>query len=159
MKRILAFVLILCITLPGCSIFTEKQTTTFYYPRVEFLHGVADGVIASEERDATSGSLPYLLSLYLIGPVEEGLRSPLPASVGIEAVAQLPDRVELTLSDTHDVLTEAEFSLACACLAKTCFALTGTEKVHIISGSRDKLVTEDILTLYDNYTPSTEETQ
>ncbi len=55
-----------------------KNPVTFYYPRREYQYGAEDGVISSEQREASghADDLHYLLSLYLIGPSSDELVSP-----------------------------------------------------------------------------------
>ena len=80
MKRFFCLLLCLCLFLPGCSGELMKNPVTFYYPRREYRYGAEDGVISSEQREASghANDLRYLLSLYLIGPSSDELVSPLP---------------------------------------------------------------------------------
>ena len=75
MKRFFYLFLCLCLFLPGCSGELMKNPVTFYYPRREYQYGAEDGVISSEQREASghADDLHYLLSLYLIGPSRAGL--------------------------------------------------------------------------------------
>jgi len=163
MRRFLCSILALCFLLCGCAIQAErmKQPVTFYYVRSGYAENMSE-VIGSEERDASGhrGELSYLLALYLMGPSQEGLHSPFPHSTRILSMEQADSRLTLTLSDTSGVMTDADFSLACACVALTCLDLTGAESITIISAERTVTIGRDNLALFDGSTPAaTEETQ
>ena len=162
MKRFICLTLALLFLLSGCAAAQLREPVTFYYPRIQYRYGTADGVIAQERRESTghSGDLSYLLSLYLMGPAEEGLRSPLPKGIVLLSSAIEEGEVQLTLSDSSRLMTEAEFSLACGCLALTAMEITGLDVVTIESGDRSVIITAEDLTLYDySATAATEETQ
>ena len=152
MKRFLCFLLCLCLFLPGCSGELMKNPVTFYYPRREYQYGAEDGVISSEQREASghADDLHYLLSLYLIGPSSDELVSPLPWGTRLLGVSQENGTVTLELTDT-------EFTLACACLTMTTLSITGGDEVTITSGSRSVTMSRDSLTLIDDSTASTTE--
>ncbi len=164
MKRQIGLAFLLCLILTGCGQLGEriKEPVTFYYLRAEYAYSTDSGIIGSEEREASGhkDNLSYLMALYLIGPSEEDLVSPIPRGIRFLSAEQTDTRVELKLSDTANVLTDAEFSLACACLTLTCLDLTGAETVTINSGSRSVTMTRENLILYDSsMTAPTEETQ
>ena len=163
MKRLFCLILALCLLLSGCALSGErmKDPVTFYYPRREYQYGAADGVIASEQREASGHrrDLNYLLALYFMGPNDEALSSPLPRGVRFVKVGHDGTTVTLELTDTAQSMTEAEFTLACACITMTCLSITEAEIVTIISGSRTVTMNQDNLTLYDSNTEATEETQ
>jgi len=50
-------------------------------------------------------------------------------------------------------LTDAEYSLACACMALTCFELTEASSVTITSENRTITIDPSMLTLYDSGIP------
>ncbi len=162
MKQIIAAISLISFLLAGCSATGErvKEPVTFYYLRSEYQYFTEDGVISTEVREASGhrDDLTYLLALYLMGPTEEGLVSPLPQTVILLSAAIKEDGVRLLFSDTKDYLTDYEFSLACACLALTCFDLTEEDTVSIQSGERTILMQRDQLSQYDGSTPATEET-
>ena len=165
MNRMLCLILVLCLFLPGCALFGERirEPVTFYYLRAEYRYGSADGVIAPEVREASDhvGDLSYLMALYLMGPSDEELVSPIPRGTRIYSAVQENNTVTLTLSDASQTLTDSEFSLACACLTMTCLEITGADKVNIASGDRSVTMTRDNLTLFDDSAAAaaTEETQ
>ncbi len=163
MKRFCCLLLCLSLLLTGCGFFGEriKEPVTFYYLRDEYQFGSGGGVIGSEIREASGhrDSLSYLLALYLIGPSDEELHSPIPRGINIFSAELVENTVKLKLSDTSASLTDAGFSLACACLTLTCLDLTGAEEVTITSGSRSVTMSRDNLTLFDSTTAAPEETQ
>lgn len=163
MKRILCLILTAGLLLSGCAFSGEriKDPVTFYYPRREYRYGTADGVIAPEQREASGHreDLDYLLALYLIGPTNEALYSPISRGVGFLKIGQQDAAVTLELTDTTQSMTEAEFTLACACLTMTCLSITDAQSVTVVSGSRTVSMSRDNLTLYDNNTEATEETK
>ena len=164
MKRLIGLAFFLCLLFTGCGQFGAriKDPVTFYYLRAEYQYSTEFGVIASEEREASGhrDNLSYLLALYLIGPSGEELVSPIPRGVRFLSVEQADRMITLNLSDTSAVLTDAEYSLACACLTLTCLDLIGTDAVTINSGARSVTMTRDNLILYDSsMTAPTEETQ
>lgn len=163
MKRFLCFSLLLCFVLSGCGIFSEriKEPVRFYYLRSEYQYDNQDGVIVSEEREASGhrDDLSYLLALYLMGPSQEELVSPIPRGTQIFSAKQDGSDVTLTLSDTSKTLSDIDLSLACACLSLTCLDLTNADRVIINSGERTVTMSRDTLTLFDSSTATTEETK
>ena len=157
MRTIIALALaVLLITgLTGCLETTD--TAAFYYTRYEdsYLYGMDNAVIAGEYRDVTghSGDLKYLLTLYFHGPTTEYLRSPFPSGMVLRSVAQEGDNLHVELSASLTMLTGTDLSLACACLAQTCFSLTDAQSVTIASdglGFVSMTLTRDSLLLVDD---------
>lgn len=159
MKRFFCLLLCLCLFLPGCSGELMKNPVTFYYPRREYQYGAEDGVISSEQREASghADDLHYLLSLYLIGPSSDELVSPLPWGTRLLGVNRQGGTITLELTDTSFTMTDTEFTLACACLTMTTLSITGGDEVTITSGSRSVTMSRDSLTLIDDSTASTTE--
>lgn len=157
MKRILSALLALFLLLSLCACDTDQEgTTRFYYQRTNFQYGsgTEDGVIAPEKRNITGHGedLSYLVSLYLAGPLDEELVSPFPKDVRTLRAEQIVSRVYVELSDVGTELSDAQFSLACACLSLTLLDLTNAYEVTIVSGERSLSLTRDQLTLADNVT-------
>ena len=136
MKRLIAFLLILslCLSLAACA---DPHAITFYYARekTEYQYGAADGVMVGESREAAGhvDDLRYLLILYLHGPVSENLRSPFPAGTDLVELTQEGDSLTIRLSSIVSVLEGTDLTLACACLARTCFDLTDVRTVTILA--------------------------
>lgn len=158
MKRILCFLLCLALMLPlwGCSKGIQDEAV-FYYRRTEFQYGAETGVIVPEQRDITGhvGDLPFLISLYLMGPLEEGLKSPFPPNTRLLSVNPVVGAVRIELSRIDSSFTDSQFSLACACLTLTCLELANVSAVTITSGERSITMERDDLVLYDNITNET----
>ena len=161
MKRAFCVFLFFCMMLSACGNFGEriKQPVTFYYVRSQSQYFTNDGVIVSEEREASGhrNDLSYLLAIYLMGPIQEDHRSPLPEGTKLYTVSPGAESTEIRLSDLDDLLSDADYALACACLAKTCFGLTETEEVTIFSGERSLSLTADSMYEFDNIPETTEE--
>lgn len=153
MKRMTLLLLILCLLLCGCGS-SGKESVEFFYLRTSYVYGSEDGVIAAETREH-SGSLEYLLSLYLRGPLDDGLKSPFPVGCEILEVRQESKSLQLTLDQSLSRLKDLDRTLACACLAKTCFGLTDAQEIRISSGSPEEnlfsiTISRDSLILEDN---------
>ncbi len=164
MKRFLCLALITALLLSGCFRQGQqiKEPVTFYYLRSQYLYGNSQSIMDREEREASGHreDLRYLMVQYLMGPSNEELRSPLPVSTRILSAEQVEGAVTLTLSEVPASMSDAAFSLACACLTKTCIGLTDAESVTIISGTRSITMGSDNLILSDSDEPAeTEETQ
>lgn len=163
MKRFLSFFLLFSLLLSGCAIFGEriKEPVTFYYVRSEYQYFSEDGVIASELREASGHrhDLSYLLKLYLMGPATDDLDSPLPRGAQIHKAEQTTEGIVLHLSNQDTSMSDAEFSLASACLALTCFDLTDAQNITIHSGERTVELDRNTLLLYDGNDAVLEETQ
>ena len=160
MKRFLCLVLIFSLMLSGCFFSGEhiKEPVTFYYVRSEFPFTAKDSILVSEEREAAGhrDDLTYLLALYLIGPTDEDLVSPIPKGTRIYSAEVEGNTVYLNMSNTASTLTDSGFSIACACLSLTCIGLTGAEKVTITSGDRKVTMSAETLMLFDIPTEPTE---
>lgn len=165
MKRAICLLLAVGFLLSGC--FAGRKTDTqavFYYCRSEYSYGEQNGVVDSEARDITGheGDLQYLLSMYLVGPLSEELECPFPSRTKILSVRYGENSVILEITDCAKLLSDSQFSLACACLSMTCLGLTDAEQVIINSGSQSMTLNADSFLLYDNIAPtetfSTEDT-
>jgi len=135
MRRMIAFLLLVCFLLSSCSASGEriKSPAIFYYLQSQPDYFSEDGVIASEKRE-TSGhknDISYLLALYLMGPSDESLTSPLPENCVLYYTEIMDETLILRISSLDNSLSDYEFSLACACLALTCFDITDAQKVTV----------------------------
>lgn len=152
MKRTVCM-LLLALCLCGCTLSGEsmKEPVTFYYVREQYKADMSQA-IGTEIREAAGHreDLAYMLRLYLLGPTQEGLVSPLPRTILVQSVQVQGRTVFLTLSDTDGSLSDGEFSLACACLSLTCLDLTQARRVTIVSGSRTVTMSQENLALFDS---------
>lgn len=149
---LISVLLLLC----GCSFekATIKEPVRFYYQRSSFAYHTEESVIHPETREAAGHTedLSYLLSNYLIGPTEEGLVSPFPYRTKLISLQQTDTDIRIELSDTVHSMTDAQFSLACACISLTCMELTGAESVTVVSGNQTLSTTREQLLLFDEST-------
>lgn len=160
MKRFTALAILLSLLLTGCAE-RLKEPVTFYYVRNGYEEDMAD-ILRSEQREAAGHreDLSYLMALYLMGPADEDLRSPLPRGTNIFTSEYRDSMVTLRISDTTKTMTDAQFTLACSCLTLTCLELVEAESVTVVSGDRSITMNADSLTLKDHITGTqTEETQ
>jgi len=165
MKRIISVLLILGMLLTGCAFDSPKRdnTITFYYLRSDYSYGSDSQVIVPEVREApvSRNDLSYLMALYLMGPAEEENISPLPAGMRIIKTEEQGGNVTLNLSYPSALQPPVRFTLTCACLAMTCFALTDAETVTVTCSDQTLTLSRSSLTLYDDSAANqpTEETQ
>lgn len=162
-KTDICLLLVLLLSLCACSS-ARAGSVTFYYPREALSYNHPDGVIASETRNTSGHTMdgPYLLSLYLMGPMSQKLAPAFPESTQLISCAQSGKRIQVTLSDVSRTMTDSSYALSCACLAKTCIQCLDVEEVTIISGSRTLTLREGMLLTYDEPFPdgtTTEETE
>ena len=136
MKRLVSLLLILalCLSLTACA---NPNAVTYYYVRNpdEYLYGVSDGVMVGESREAGGhvDNLRYLLILYLHGPISDHLKSPFPAGTKLVELNREGDDLTVQLTSMFTVLEGADLTLACACLARTCFELTDVQTVTVLA--------------------------
>lgn len=156
MKRIL-LLLLLMLTLSGCFGRNGqlREPALLYYPRTEYEFDEPDGVISSEEREATGHlrELDYLLTLYFTGPLDEYLVNPFPEGTSLITAKQLGSHAIIRLTDEAAALSDTDFALACTCLSLTAFEIPDLTKVTITSGPRTENFFRDGFVLYDDYVP------
>jgi len=160
MKRLICLILLFSFVLSGCSVLGEriKDPVTFYYIRKDYQTEMGD-VIAPEIREASGHryDLPYLLALYSMGPSSEELYSPFPSNVPILPVEHSEEGLVLSLlEDIHD-MTEAEFTMASACLAMTCMELIDVEQVTVVCSDRSVTISDDNLLMPGSINPKISE--
>ena len=163
MKRFLIFLVLLGLAL-SCLACSGQESITFYYVREEpaYLFGVDNAVIVGESRDSAGNiqNLHSLLILYLHGPLNENFRSPFPRGTSLVAVQQDRDHLTVRLSSIASAMKGTDLTLACACLARTCFDAADVEAVTIIAtgfGNVSVTLTRDSLLLTDDAVPTSEE--
>ena len=162
MKRLLCLFLLSCLLMSGCSLSSSDSvnSVSFYYVRNEYRQDMTT-LIKPERRNAAGheNDLSYLLALYLIGPSNNDLVSPLPSDTELLSVLQEDSTIAIQLSDTEKTMTDSHFALSCACLSMTCLDLTDAESITITSGTRTITMTRSNLSLTDNTNTATEEIQ
>ena len=154
--RIPLICLLLAALLAGCSLPKHPgNKVAFYYSRTEFAYGKENPVILSEKRDIAGheDDLKYILSLYLMGPLDEELTPVFPVTTRQVGITQEGNTLTVHLTPIAKTLSEMEFSLACSCLTMTCMELTECAAVTIICGERSVTLTKPDLLLSDNPVP------
>lgn len=143
----------LVLLLSACALWNRfDDSVSFYYRKAEFDYTGSSPVIGSEKREITGhrGDWNYLVSLYLMGPVDGNLKSPFPAGTRLVAVRREEDTLIVELTDTRSALTDSGLSLASACLTQTCMEFTDVTAVTLVSGSRSITTTGEELLLTDD---------
>ena len=156
MKRLFCTLLaasLLLSLLSGCG--QEMKEPVIFYYRKDAYEEKMVSPIAGEEREVAGhrDDLKYLLSFYLMGPISKDLASPLPRSTLLYTVSQEGTGLTIAITNTSALLSDSEFSLACACLSMTCMGLANVENVTSVSGSRSLTISRDNLLLNDTVTP------
>ena len=150
MKRLICLMLALLLLCSLCSChYSESgdilEPVEFFYPRKsdDFIYGSEEGVLAAEVREAAghAGDLNYLLSLYLRGPQNSSLRSFFPDGCTLEEVRSGGNTLCIVLSSEFTQLEGMALTLACAGLARTCFSMTGAQRIRIDAASDEKTFT------------------
>lgn len=163
MKRLIGLILCLLMILPGCSADTKKDQTVFYYCRADYAYGTEEAVVAPEEREMSAKASDWknLLALYLVGPLDETLVSPF-SGTKLRSAEMQGNHLLIVLEDSGENMTDVRFSLACACVTKTCLEWQTVSHVTIVCGERSVTMNRNNLLLHDSITPietATEETQ
>ena len=154
MKRFLAWFLAaaMLFSFIGCKA-QDPGDATFYYSRSpeQYQYYAGDGVIRTEIRTLSGHrqDLQYLVGLYLAGPLDESLISPFPKSVHLLSVEQTGTAIRVELTDQTRIMSDSEFSLACACLTMTCTQFTGCDSVTVISADRTLTMNVDSILFLD----------
>ena len=157
MKRFLIILAAILAIILGAAFLTPfreiQDHVTFYYAQSDFSYASPEGVIGAEIREVNGrcDDLPYLLALYLEGPLAPSLTSPFPGK-GTTQILELERKdqvIEVKLSNLDVTMTDSQFSLACACLTKTCLGLTDAQAVKINSGSRCVTMDHHNLMVFD----------
>lgn len=158
MKRTFALLLALLL-LTGCAPTpTNDNAVTFYYPRKNYVYSFMEAAIGSESRESADMDLEYLLRLYLLGPTEENLESIYPTGTQLQSLTQVGTALTVFLSPGSNRMADISFTLAGACLAKTCFGLGDFTMVTIRSGDRDVSFRPDDL-IFQDTSATLEDTQ
>ena len=158
--RIILSIVLLLALMAGCTLIKDSDSTVdFYYSRSEYAFGTEDSVIASESRDIAGheGELHYILSLYLMGPLDEDLTAVFPGSTRLISTTRGDRHLTVELTAPDNTLSDSEFSLACSCLSMTCMKLTGCTHVTVVCGEQTMTLRMSNLLLVD--TPVPTETQ
>ena len=158
MKSIFCFLLsvLLLFSLAGCKTANQSEVS-FYYCRTsdQYQYFETDAVIQAEQRDLQGhmDDLRYMIGLYLAGPMNETLQIPFSKSTKLLSVQQEDDHIFIELSDHSNVLTDSEFTLACAALSITCLDFTDSTDITISAGGRSVTMNANNIILSDILPP------
>lgn len=151
MKRLIGLLLTVLL-LVGCSTAASNgDGVRFFYPREMFSYTGSRQNIVPETRELSTreNGIFYLLSLYLLGPTEEGLSAPFPKGTMVLSVSVDGTALTVQLSDEATSLSDSRFTLGCACLAMTCMQQSAIRSVTVQAGDRNLTLSAQDLTLYD----------
>ena len=137
MKK-LAFVIlsiIFIVSASGCAGNDKYYDTvvTFYYCADKIDYTPDASVMQCEERivDCPPNEYKTIMQIYLNGPEKHGMYSPFPSGLTISEFIVDGDTTYVTFSENLSYLSGVDLTLACMCIANTCFALTHTQNVDI----------------------------
>lgn len=137
MKKILPTILVLLLTVccTGCNNQVTKYSTpaTFYYCVEKPSYATDSSIIRSEERTINCPPNDYkaIMQVYLEGPKERKIYSPFPKDLTITELMIDGETTYITFSTNLSYLTGINLTLACVCIANTCFDLTHSQNVDI----------------------------
>ena len=154
MKRFLYFLLACLLLLSACSFGTPAaNSTTFYYCKADYGYGDSQGIIAGESRELSQNAsdLTDTLALYLVGPLDEGLYSPL-VDMKLLSVKERDGHLQIRLSEPPEPLSDAAFSLGAACLTLTSLELADLSQVTVTCPEHSVTMDRDNLLFLDNTT-------
>lgn len=118
-----------------------EKPINFYYLHSEIGYRADQDILVPQVWDAADhfGDMRYILESYLQAPVPDGMVSPFPRGLSLVAVWSVGDCLYVKLNEQITTLSGLELTLACSCIAKTCFELSAHEQVRISSagGSLD----------------------
>lgn len=153
MKRCICILLILFIFLCGCG---KEDEVVFYYRQADDLSDTGNSLLSSEVRTVTgyTENLPFLVSLYLSGPMDQDLVLPFPEGTKVISITSDTPDITIQLHELPGTLSDSEYALASVCLGMTVLELTEAETVTVICGSRSVTVDPSLLVFSDEPTPS-----
>lgn len=137
MKVVIAIILIvmlLLILLPQPTDLDEIVVPiSYYYRTAKNEYGIQSDVITAEIRDANKhdDDYQYLIEQYLMGPQTSDCVSPFPAGTTLQDLDVSVSAVQIVLSPHMTTIVGSELMVACTCLAKTVFELTGRSEIQI----------------------------
>ena len=161
-KKCMALGLLLCLLpgLAGCR-FHKSDSMDFYYVRSHYQYGKPQGVIYAESRDVTGHAqdLPYLMALYLSGPLDEGLSSPFPRGTRLVSLYTQDNTLFVELTPPGSGTSSTDFTLSSSCLALTFLYFSNVDQVTVTSGENTITLNAENLLLYDqpSYSSTTTE--
>ncbi len=153
---LIGILLLLCCSCTGKS---ELATSTvrFYYRSVSIEHGNENSVITWEDREivGTNTDTATIIRTYLDGSKKSGCVMPFPGGTRLKEYNQSESVAQILLSAEATMQTDAEFTVASICLAKTVMQISNVQSVQIRvdagqeKDQRDITITADNFALYD----------
>lgn len=131
---LILIIALLLVILPQPEELTEINVpVSYYYCTVENEYGTQSDVITAEIRDAGkyADDYQYLIEQYLLGPQTYDCISPFPAGTTLQDLFITAGTVQVVLSPHMATIVGSELMVACICLAKTVFELTGCSEIQI----------------------------
>ena len=159
MKRCVSFTLAILIlmSLCGCQSAENKDDKIiFYYQQADYTDYPNQDVVVGEERTLSGDrdDLSYLLTLYMLGPLDDKLLSPFPSKTYVESIHRDGDTVSIYLSSMDSALSDSGFTVASVCLAETIFGLTHCKSMTISSGQRSITLDRSNTLFHDDVSPT-----
>lgn len=166
MKKILSLLMVLALvcTLSACAGKKREliSPVNFYYRSTSESYGTQSDIICFEQRESFGHEedYAYLINNYLQGPTTGEQISPFPAGTTLISLDLVKDKVIVVLSSHISLLSGAELSIACTCLARTLHEMTGMKGVQISSqgdlldGMESITISIDDYVLVDSYIPT-----
>lgn len=136
-KRLLAFLSALLMLLSSCAVSKKDEgNCTLYYLYADLdAHRGGDAIgredCTLELSSDTLTAAEVLLTRYLQGPENEGLKSPLPASLQMQGLTMRGTTLAVDVSEVYSILSGIDLTLADSCLALTLAELPGVSRVSI----------------------------
>lgn len=167
MKKIRIIILtgLIAATMLGCKLLDQQEDTLHFYYRVAELSfsGSQTDVIASESRNLSiqRDNLRHLLLLYFHGPLDQNLRAVFPIGTAVTNLETDEDTLIITLDTDASLPQGVDWTVACVCLAKTCFELVDVAQIQIEVAddpALSTLLTRDNVLLSDSILTPTEST-
>jgi len=90
-------------------------------------------------------NISRLLAFYFSGPLDPGLTSPFPAGCKVLAVHQDEGQLTVSVNPILAAQSELDITVACACLAMTCFEIIEAEQITVVCGDRSVTIRKDNL--------------
>ena len=135
MKKWIAILLasVLVFSLWGCNSNQIQDPGNFYYRRIDAQYLGSEGIISPEIRELSDmgGDFGKILADYFLGPASPELESPFPRDTKLVQWTRDNNTLSIQLNEAFTQLSGIELSVACGCIARTCFEMTDASAVHL----------------------------
>lgn len=165
--KIFLIVVLLLICICACTGEDSGNTVMFYYPRLDFQFGTADGVIGKENTNFNKNSLSVddIVAEYLKGPASAQYTSPLTGNSKTFELYNDGNTIRFIFDDSIAKVPSTELTAALAALALTCLENSTAQEVHIsaetviLNGEMTLIYTKENILLWDNFIESVPDKQ